>query len=150
MTLKWESRFMELAKHIGTWSKDQSRKVGCVIVGSRNEILSTGFNGFPRGVNDDIETRHQRPAKYQWTEHCERNAIFNAASTGTKLHGAVMFLPWYPCVPCARAIIQSGIAELVCIEPDWNDATWKDDFAIVPGLLSEGNVIVRFWAEARK
>ncbi len=55
---------MGLAEHVATWSKDRSRKVGCVIVGPDNEIRSLGYNGFPRGITDDIEKRHQRPTKY--------------------------------------------------------------------------------------
>src|SRR2546421_12647437 len=70
----WDGRFMELARHVGTWSKDRSRQVGCVVVGPDNSVRAIGFNGFPRGLDDENEHRHQRPAKYLWTEHAERNA----------------------------------------------------------------------------
>jgi dCMP deaminase len=143
----WDSRFMALARHIGEWSKDRSRRVGCVVVGPGNEIRSTGFNGFPRGVEDDIDERHERPSKYQWTEHAERNAIYNAARAGIPLVGCRMYLPWFPCVDCARAIIQVGIAELVCMKPDLTDPKWGDDFTMVPQLLEEGGVELRWYAE---
>lgn len=141
----WDSRFIELAQEIGLWSKDSSRKVGCVIVGPSNEIRSTGFNGFPRRVEDALEHRRQRPTKYKWTEHAERNAIYNAARVGIPLDGCRMYLPWFPCMDCARAIVQSGIVELFCIEPDLSDPQWGEDFSDVPMLLDEGGVRVRWW-----
>jgi dCMP deaminase len=140
--MTWDEKFMSLARHIALWSKDRSRKVGAIITGSDHEILSAGYNGFPRGVNDDIEERHQRPAKYKWTEHAERNAIYNAARA--LLKGTTIHLPWYPCVDCARAIIQVGISEIICLEPDWNDPMWADDFAVVPVMLKEAGVKTRF------
>jgi dCMP deaminase len=141
----WDLRFMELARHIGNWSKDESRKVGCVIVGPNNEIRATGFNGFPRGVNDDLTERHVRPAKYSWTEHAERNAIYNAARTGTALDGCRMYLPWFPCMECARAIAQVGVIELIAFEPDFSDPKWGPDFVSVPMLLEEAGVRVKWW-----
>lgn len=138
---------MGLAREIARWSKDRSRGVGCVIVGPTNELRSTGFNGFPRGVNDEVENRHERPAKYKWTEHAERNAIYNAARVGIPLDGCRMYLPWFPCMECARAIIQSGILELICIKPDSADAQWDADFAEVPQMLSEGGIRVRLWQD---
>ena len=104
MSTHWDERFMEMARTIAGWSKDRSRKVGCVIVGPGKEIRASGYNGFPRDVNDDVEARHQRPAKYRWTEHAERNAIYNAARSGVSTMGCVIYLPWFPCMDCSRAI----------------------------------------------
>ena len=74
-----DDRFMNLA-YVAEWSKDRSTKVGCVVIGPDREVRSMGYNGFPRGINDEIERRHARPDKY--TEHAERNAIYNAARVG--------------------------------------------------------------------
>jgi len=63
-----------------------------------------------------------RPAKYRWTEHAERNAIFSAARMGVSIVGATMYLPWFPCAECARAIVQSGIGALVAYQPGENVA----------------------------
>ena len=145
-TSKWDERFMDLARHVATWSKDRSRKVGAVIVGPNHEVRAMGYNGFPRGANDDAEERHQRPAKYRWTEHAERNAIYNAALTGVQTEACTIYLPWYPCMDCARAIVQAGIFEVVAIEPDWNDPTFAQDFADVKTLFAECQVSVRFLA----
>ena len=144
----WDSRWMSLAREIGRWSKDRSRGVGCVIVGPNNELRSTGFNGFPRGVDDEVDERHQRPAKYKWTEHAERNAIYNAARVGIPLEGCRIYLPWFPCMDCARAIIQTGISELICMEPSPHDSIWAADFADVPQMLREGGVRVRWWNDS--
>ena len=141
----WDGRFMELAQQIGQWSKDQSRRVGCVIVGPRNEIRSTGFNGFPRGVDDSVASRHDRPAKYRWTEHAERKAIYNAARVGIPLEGCRMYLPWFPCMDCARAIVQSGLLELVALEPETNDPQWGPDFLSALELFSEAGIAVRWF-----
>ncbi len=142
----WDERFMDLAREIGSWSKDRSRKVGCVLVGPAREIRATGYNGFPRGVNDDVEARHQRPAKYRWTEHAERNAIYNAARSGVATDGCTAYLPWFPCVDCARALIQAGITTLVCIEPDWEDATFGADFKVAVEMMNEVGLLLRFAA----
>jgi len=139
----WDHRFMELARRVATWSKDKSRQVGCVIVGPDNVVRAIGFNGFPRGLNDDDEARHQRPAKYLWTEHAERNSIYTAARNGVALAGTRMYLPWFPCVDCARAIAQSGIVELNVNAPDLSDPQWGDSFGVSIELLDEAGVRVR-------
>lgn len=144
----WDQKFMGLALHVAGWSKDRSRRVGCVIVGQGNEVRATGYNGFPRGIDDEAEHRHARPAKYAWTEHAERNAIYNSARSGVSTAQCKMYVPWYPCMDCARAIVQSGIAELVAVEPDWSDRVWGEQFHSVRELFDEvvasGSLRVRF------
>lgn len=142
----WDTRLMDLANHVGTWSKDRSRQVGCVIAAPDNTVRALGFNGFPRGLNDDDNDRHARPTKYLWTEHAERNAIYAAARNGISLAGCRMYLPWFPCVDCARAIVQAGLIELVSLAPDFADAQWGEGFRISVELLEEAGVEVRFLA----
>jgi dCMP deaminase len=133
--------WMAQADLAATQSKDRSRKVGCVIVDERHGVVvSTGWNGFPRGVRDDVEMRHQRPMKYRWTEHAERNAIFNAARRGTSTAGCTIYLPWFPCCECARAIIQSGIKKIVCVAHDPMDETWNEDMTTACFMLAEAGV----------
>lgn len=107
--------WIDQADRVSKESKDRSTKVGCVIISSDGQILSTGWNGFPRGVDDDDELKHMRPAKYEWTEHAERNAIYNAAREGIKIKGGTAYLNWepYPCVECMRGLHQSGIVRIV-------------------------------------
>lgn len=140
----WDSYFMDLAKLVASRSKDRSKKVGCVIAGPDNEIRSTGYNGFPRGCDDDVPARHDRPEKYAWTEHAERNAVYNAARMGTALKGCRAYLPWFPCMDCGRALVQAGIVEVIGTTPDWNDPRWGEDFKRVAILFNEAGVKVRF------
>ncbi|MBI2738491.1 MAG: dCMP deaminase family protein [Rhodospirillales bacterium] len=143
----WDQRFMTLARHVGEWSKDRSRRVGCVIVSRDNALRAIGYNGFPRGLDDERDGRHQRPAKYLWTEHAERNAIYEAARSGISIAGCRMYLPWFPCVDCARAIVQAGLAELICIAPDFSDLQWGEAFRTSVELLEEAGVEIRFHEE---
>jgi len=139
-------QFMRLAHHISLWSKEQGRRVGAVIIGPDDEVRSTGHNGFPRGVNESIPSRHSRDTgeKYFWSSHAERNAIYNAARMGVSLKGCTIYVPWFPCCECAKAIIQSGIAEIVAYEPDFTEPKWGLDHKNVLVMLKEGGVIVRF------
>ena len=111
--MEWDDYFFSIADKVKEKSKDRSTKVGCVIVGPQHEIRTTGFNGFCRGVDDDIDSRHERPEKYLWTEHAERNAIYNAARNGIVTESCSIYIvaskPVGVCSDCARAIIQSGI-----------------------------------------
>lgn len=140
--MNWDKYFLELAGKVAEPSKDRSTKLGCVIVGESNEILSTGYNGFPRGVNDDIDERHDRPLKYKWTEHAERNAIYNAARSGIRLKNSRIYVPWFPCADCARAIIQSGITEVICYSDGLDAVRWKEDFEIAKTMFIETNTSV--------
>lgn len=135
---------MDTALQKGSWSKDRSRKVGAVIVDQDNVEVSNGWNGFPRKVDDDVEARHQRPAKYLWSEHSERNALYNAARKGRATEGCKIYQSLYPCAHCARGIIQSGIVEVITVEPNWDDTTYADEWAVTKEMFEEAGVEVRF------
>lgn len=144
---KWDQRFMGLASTVSGWSKDPSRKVGSVIVDSRRGVRAVGYNGFPRGADEQSDHRHARPAKYLWTEHAERNAIYDAARVGVSLTGCTIYVPWFPCMDCARAIVQAGIVRLVAIRPNLNDGQWGEQFSAANELLAEVGVVVDFMGE---
>lgn len=134
---------MTLAKAVALRSKDPNTKIGCVIVGPANEIRSTGYNSFPRGINDNVPERLERPEKYFWVEHAERNAVFNAARCGTSLEGCTIYVPWYPCIECARAIVQAGIKKVVCYEIGTeNPQKWAESFMRSQVLLTEAGIEV--------
>jgi dCMP deaminase len=137
----WNLRFMELADYIAQWSKDRSSKVGAVIVVDKNPI-SMGYNGFPRGCDDDIEERHERPKKYFYVLHAEENAIVNAARNGQRTLNSDMYVNWFPCSRCAGEIVNAGIKRIFCDkEPDWTvDDTWISDQLIALEKLNEGGV----------
>lgn len=140
---KWVDRFMSLAKLISSWSKDTSTQVGAVIVDKRKRVQSIGFNGMPTGVNDDAEQRHERPVKYMFFEHAERNAVYNAQLPVT---GSTMFVTSAPCSDCARAIIQTGIEAVVAPKPDLKNETWGAHWANAIIMLREAGVQV-VWYE---
>tara|TARA_Y100000310_G_scaffold246375_1_gene251651 strand:+ start:14564 stop:15151 length:588 start_codon:yes stop_codon:yes gene_type:complete len=142
--IKWDKRFLFLSEHIASWSKDRSTKVGCVIVGPDKEIRSTGYNGFPRGLNDDVDARHDRPQKYQYTEHAERNAIFNALLTGASVRSCTLYCSMFPCSDCTRAIIQAGIRKVVTRAPDEELNKWGEDYVYSLEMLGECGVEVKY------
>lgn len=139
---RWDRRFMDLCEHISQWTEDRDFKVGAVIVGPDLEIRSTGFNGFPRGVRDDIEDRYDRASgeKFFWFEHGERNAIYNAARVGVPINGCTLYVNRFPCSDCARAIIQSGIQRVVCPPKPSHDGALDHSFDVSQTLLSEAGV----------
>ena len=143
MSAKWDTRFLELAAHIAGWSKDPSTKVGCIVVGADREIRSTGFNGFPRGIEDDSERLENREFKYPLICHAEENAIMHAARVGVSLRDCTAYVTWPPCTRCARSLIQAGIVEVVypadCEVPE----RWEKDFAMSSGMMEEAGVKMR-------
>jgi dCMP deaminase len=113
--MNWKEYFRNIAHQIKLKSKDEKTQIGAVIVGEDNEIVSTGYNSFPRGIRDDISERQERPEKYFWFEHAERNAIYNAARIGVSTKGTTMYLTCgMPCADCCRGIINAGITTIVC------------------------------------
>jgi len=147
MSEKWDTRYLKLAREVATWSKDRSTQVGAVIVLEDNTPGPYGFNGFPRAVDDDADERHERPLKYDWTEHAERNAIFHAARVGVRLSGASIYVTHFPCSDCSRAIIQSGIREIIVDEKSKDDpdfATRWGEIQIQEEMLREASVTWRF------
>lgn len=112
--LKWHSRYMHLAAEIAKWSKDPSTKVGAVIVGPHGQIVSQGYNGFPRGVLDSAERYLDRETKYKYIVHAELNAILNALYNGASVKDCTLYVYALPvCSECAKAIIQSGIKKII-------------------------------------
>lgn len=147
--MSWESYFRLLSNTIKLKSKDKNTQIGVVIVGEDNEIISTGYNSFPRGIDDALDYRQERPEKYYWFEHAERNAIFNAARIGVSTKGATMYLSCgIPCSDCARAIINSGITEIVCEENDVTKSShWLDHQKRSLIMFKETNVKIRFYTD---
>ena len=137
---KWDHYFMDIADRAALLSKDESTKLGSVIVGPRRQIVSTGFNSFPRGINDHVSERQKRPGKYFYVEHAERNAIYNAERT---LAGCTLYCAWPPCADCARAIIQVGIIEVVAKSIDAPVGRWADNMRAAREMLHEAGVILR-------
>jgi dCMP deaminase len=146
--MRWVEYFRTLAHTVKLKSKDVNTQIGAVIVGKDKEIVSTGYNSFPRGINDNISSRQERPEKYFWFEHGERNAIYNAARIGVSTKGTTMYLSCgVPCADCARGIINAGIVRIFCEKggggakgPKWfesSERSWE--------MLDEAGVKVCFY-----
>ena len=118
----WDQFYMTMAHLVAMKSKDPNTKVGSVIVGRRNNFVSLGFNGLPRGVKDDLPERSERPEKYFWYAHAERNSIYNAAKD---LEGCRLYTQFPPCTDCAIAIIQSGISEVIVMKSTHHSKKWE-------------------------
>ena len=115
---KWHKRFLDLCEHVATWSKDPSTKLGSVIVDSKNRVVSIGYNGFPRGVDDRDDRYDDRPTKYLFVAHAERNALDNAPMM---VDNCTMYVTLLPCNECAKSIIQKGITTVVTYRPERED-----------------------------
>jgi len=143
MSEKWDRRFLDLASHISGWSKDPSTKVGCVVVGEDREIRSTGFNGFPRGIEDSMERLDDRELKYPLICHAEENAIMHAARIGISLKDCTAYVTWPPCTRCARSLIQAGVVEVVYPGNIEIPERWIEDFERSSSMMKEAGVITR-------
>lgn len=123
--ISWDEYFMGVSILAAKRSKDPSTQVGACIVDQNNVILTTGYNGFPKGCSDDEFPwdREGEITKYPYVVHAELNAILNAQ--GKDLTGSKLYVDLFPCNECAKAIIQSGIKEIVYL---------SDKYADTPGV----------------
>ena len=146
--MEWDRYFLNIAEQVKEKSKDKRTHIGAVIVGKDNEIVSTGYNSFPRGINDNIEERQERPEKYYWIEHAERNAIYSAARIGVSLRESTMYLTCgIPCSDCAKGIISSGIKRIHCKIKDTtrNREYWDEHAKRSLQMFKESGVEVIFY-----
>lgn len=149
----WDQLYITMCYLVGMRSVDKHTHVGSVIADSDNVLVSTGYNSLPRGINiDEAEKRLSREdgQKYYWIEHAERNAIYNAARRGTTLKDCKLYVPWNPCTDCARAIIQTGISEVIIHQngQDFYDKNtngkWLESYKITSEMFDEAGVKVRY------
>ena len=142
-TDKWDNRFMDIAQNVGTWSKD-STGIGAVIVGKSKQILSQGYNGFPRSLEDKAERITNREEKLKYTIHAEANAIFNAALNGVDIKGSTIYVSGLPCCSnCALAIIQSDIETVVMDTLPDGKLRWKESAELALEMFKESGIAVK-------
>jgi dCMP deaminase len=145
--VEWDDYFMSMVYLVASKSKDERTHIGAVIVGPDKEIKSTGYNSFVRRLRDDIPERQEKPEKYYWFEHAERNSIYNATLVGTSLKGCKMYTNGIPCMDCARGIVQSGILEVI-VDKFWNDTNRREDLEHSKRtiqMFKEVGVTWRYW-----
>lgn len=138
---KWDSRFLELANLVGSWSRDPSTKVGAVIVDQDRRVVSVGFNGFPKGMDDSPERYVDREFKYAHIIHAERNALLFASRD---VRGCTVYTtPFMPCSQCAVLLVQAGIKRVVSLNV--GNERWAKDFERTQQLFAETGVTLELY-----
>ncbi|MCE2993603.1 MAG: deoxycytidylate deaminase [Alphaproteobacteria bacterium] len=144
----WDEYFMTMAYLVSMKSKDPSTRVGAVIVGPNKEIISTGYNGLPRGIADRNYRYEDREYKLLAVNHAEENAILHCALNGVSSKDSSLYVTWLPCSRCTKSIIQAGIKEVVYDTNfpgniDGLEGDWKRSMDIAREMLNEVNIVTR-------
>jgi dCMP deaminase len=135
---KWDLHYLNLAKEISTWSKDPSTKIGAVAVGKHGQILATGYNGFPRGIEDSVDRLTNRETKYSYMIHGEMNCIYNATLTGVSLDNATLYVHGLPvCSECAKGVAQVGIKKVFACHPATISSKWEQSNILTKSIFEE-------------
>jgi dCMP deaminase len=139
--MTWDSYFMSIAEAVSRKSKDPSTQCGAVLANAENRIVSVGYNGFPRGVVDDLERLRDRETKLLMTLHAEINAVLFAQCS---LEGATCYVwPMPPCARCAAVLIQAGVKRVVAQEPDPEQYNrWSKELSAAQWLWDQAGVVV--------
>jgi dCMP deaminase len=138
MDHKWDKWFLGMAEYVSTASKDPSTKVGAVIIDSDRTVVSLGYNGFPRGIEDDPEKLNNRDIKLEYIVHAERNSLLFAKQS---LKDCIIYTyPFMPCPVCAGMIIQAGIKRVVSYYVP--ETRWYDEFVISTKMFHEAGINV--------
>lgn len=142
---KWNHRYLQLAHEIASWSKDPSKKIGAIAVGSKGQVLAQGYNGFPRGISHSSKRLNDRELKYKYVVHAEMNLIYNASYNGTSLDGSTVYVTGLPvCSECAKGLIQVGVRQVIMPVQEDTPETWKKSFELSKELFEEAGVAWQF------
>lgn len=150
---KWDRHFIDMALTCARMSKDPRTCVGAVIIRPDRGVVSTGFNGFPRGIYDMPDRLNHKPTKLDYIVHGEMNAILSAGRSGVPLVGCTLYLActsgdgeprdeiWggAPCTNCTKHLIQTGIAGVVSLRPKIN-SSWAENLKLAQSMLSEADI----------
>lgn len=149
---KWDQRFIDLTRSVASWSKDPSRKIGAIAVDADRRILSQGYNGFPRGIDDSNIRLDNREEKYTYIVHAEKNVIYNATYHGVSLHGSTVYVVGLPvCSECAKGLIQVGVKRVVMAldEPiDQQPIRWQESWEDTKSMFDECEIEYEFVYES--
>ena len=140
MDNKWDTRFSALAQYVAEeWSKDPSTKVGAIAVGVDKTQVAIGYNGFPPGIEDDLDRLNDQEQRRLLMQHAERNVLDNATFD---LRGATIYSTQYPCPQCSLSIVTKRIYRIVC--PSWQHLPERKQLRGIQAasILREGNVLV--------
>lgn len=138
---RWDDRFLRLADEVSTWSKDPAAKVGCVIVSPDRQIIATGYNGFPRGVEDSATRLYDKETKLAMVIHAEANAVLFADRHSLK--GATAYVTRSPCSHCAGMLIQAGVKR-ICADDRIFTGSWAKVTELSREMCDEAGVEIDF------
>lgn len=142
----WNKRFLKLAKEVASWSKDPSKQVGVIYVGENRNILATGYNGFPRGIEDSDERLNVREDKYKYVVHAEQNGIYNACLNGQSLKNSIAYVYGLPvCSECTKALIQVGVKEVHQMLTEELGDIWIESSKLSQQLFDEVGIRYYFY-----
>jgi dCMP deaminase len=137
----WKNRYLSLAKEISTWSKDPSTQVGSVAIGNQGQVLSQGYNGFPRKFPDKLALYEDREQKYKYTIHAEMNCIYHATLNGISLEGSTIFIyGLHACHECAKGLCQVGVKAVIAQKSDKSNQRWQDSCNLADEIFSQQGV----------
>ena len=140
LSSKWDIRYLRLAEEVSSWSKDPSTKIGAIAVGSKGQVLAQGYNGFPRGIEDNPVHYEDRDIKYRYVVHAEMNVIYNATYNGVSLCGSTLYVTGLPvCSDCAKGIIQVGI-DRVIMKEQIIPQKWLESWKHTKSMFDEANI----------
>ena len=141
-----QDKFFDLAVfQANLFSKDPDKKVCALFIDPDSlHILSTGYNGMPRNIDEEDEKRWERPQKYKYVVHAEANGIYNACRSGVSLDKSICLVTFFPCSDCTKGIIQVGVKELVTPEPDFKNVKYGEDFKYSIEMLKEAKVMITY------
>jgi dCMP deaminase len=143
ISITWKKRYLSLASEIAQWSKDPRTKVGAVAVGGVGQILATGFNGFPRNIQDSDYRLKVREIKNKLVVHAEQNCIYNATINGVSLEGSTLFVSGlHICRECAKGIIQVGISKVVLSQLEIVKEGWEESIQEAKDMMLEAGVVI--------
>lgn len=137
---RWKDYFISILHNSAEMSKDTNTKVGCLVIDTVNKVvISSGWNDLPRGVKHTPE-RNSRPLKYVYTSHAEMSCLTNALRLRADVVGHTMLVTLACCPTCAVSVVNSGIAQVVTPEPDFQRETYGEAFGHTVKILGEGGV----------
>ena len=143
----WHLRYLTIAAAVSLWSKDPSSQIGAIAVGEKGQVLSQGYNGFPRGIKDTKKRLEDREQKYKYIVHAEQNVIYNATYNGVSLDGSTLYVSGLPvCQECAKGVIQVGIKHVVMFDREYPEK-WMKSFYNTSKMFDEAGVTYTFVKE---
>lgn len=139
-------KYLQLAEfQANLFSKDPSTKVGALFLAPNSlQVLTQGYNGFSRKIDETIPERWERPKKLIYVAHAEANGVANACRHGTPLEGSIAVVTMFPCTTCAKLMIQSGVCCVVTKEPDMSCPRWGEEFRYSLEMFNEAGVEIMY------